>query len=182
MNPQHTVPTLDDNGVYLWESAPICTYLIAKYGPAAGCPLYPADIVQRARIDQRLYFNAAILFPLLRSMCVHVIKDKSPQLQPELLDGVRNAFDLLEQFLQADRYLVGASVTLADLAIVTTVTNVLEFSSLGTQHTGVAAWLKRVATDLPYFDELNAAPVFEYGKFFLAQLTQNRMETVSSSK
>lgn len=99
MNPQHTVPTLDDNGVYLWECAPICTYLISKYGPANGCPLYPSDPVQRARIDQRLYFNAGILFPLLRSMCVHVIRKKQTQLKQSVLDGVRDAFDLLENFL-----------------------------------------------------------------------------------
>ena len=56
MNPQHTIPTIDDGGFYLWESRSICTYLVQKYAP--NDRLYPKDLHKRAVVDQRLFFES----------------------------------------------------------------------------------------------------------------------------
>lgn len=61
MNPQHTVPTLDDDGFYVCDSHAIMTYLISKYGKDKS--LYPDDLKKRTRIDQRLHFDSSTLFP-----------------------------------------------------------------------------------------------------------------------
>lgn len=176
MNPQHTVPTLDDNGVYLWESAPICTYLIAKYGPADGCALYPTDLVQRARIDQRLYFNAAVLFGLQRTCSIRVFFKKQAQLPAELFDGVREAFDHVEGFLQGGAFLVGDTLTLADLAMSTTVNNILEWAPLekSERYKRIVAWLRRIESELPYYAELNSKQVAAYGAEYRQVLAINR--------
>lgn len=43
INPMHMIPTLDDNGVLLWDCHAICTYLVTKYGK--NDKLYPKDLV-----------------------------------------------------------------------------------------------------------------------------------------
>lgn len=68
MNPQHTVPTLDDNGFVIWDSHAINGYLIGKYGKDDA--LYPKDVEKRAVVDQRLHFDSGILFPRLGAMVV----------------------------------------------------------------------------------------------------------------
>ena len=65
MNPQHTVPVLDDNGDILWDSHAIIIYLVEKY--AKDDSLYPKeDILKKAKINALLHFDSGVLFSRLR--------------------------------------------------------------------------------------------------------------------
>lgn len=71
INPQHNVPTIEDDGFRLNESRAICIYLVGRYGGRhIGEQLYPLDSKQRAIVDQRLYFDATVLFPNFRELYV----------------------------------------------------------------------------------------------------------------
>ncbi len=51
MNPNGTVPVLEDDGIApLWESAAILRYLAARYGD--GGAFWPADVRARAEVDR----------------------------------------------------------------------------------------------------------------------------------
>lgn len=69
INPQHCVPTIDHGGFVLWESRAIATYLADVKYPN-GNALYPKDVQKRAVVNQRLQFDAGVLYPRIRSICV----------------------------------------------------------------------------------------------------------------
>ena len=75
LNPNHTVPALvDDDGKFvLFESRAIMTYLANRYGPNDNDSIYPKDPRARAQVDKVLYYDAATLFPSLKTAFVSFI-------------------------------------------------------------------------------------------------------------
>lgn len=70
MNPQHTVPTLDDDGKVIWDSHAIMGYLANKY--AKDDSVYPKnDPYKHAIIDQRMHFENGIVFNEIHKIIVN---------------------------------------------------------------------------------------------------------------
>lgn len=68
INPQHCVPTMDDNGLVLWESRAIAMYLISQYAPCDS--LYPKCPRNRATVDHMLQFDLGTLYARLNDYYV----------------------------------------------------------------------------------------------------------------
>jgi len=151
MNPQHTVPTLDDNGFYLWESRAIATYLANKYGKDDS--LYPKDPQRRAVIDRLLYFDGCTLYSSFAAYAYPQVFGGAPP-NPEKLADLKKSLTYVETFLGDKKYLTGDQMTLADLSLVASISTFELIDLKLDDWPKVSAWLGRLK-GLPYYKEAN---------------------------
>ncbi|XP_053690781.1 glutathione S-transferase 1-like [Sabethes cyaneus] len=174
LNPQHTVPTIVDDGVPLYDSHAIIIYLVSKY--AKDDSLYPKDLVTQARINALLHFESGILFARLRGTLAPIFYQGHPEIPEDKRKSIYDAYDLLEGMLQSD-YLVGDSLTLADISCSTSLTTLnLLFPVDADKCPKLVAYLKRLEQNLPNHKEFN----LERSKLSEAHLKQKLIENKKS--
>ncbi|KAG4071638.1 hypothetical protein HA402_011792 [Bradysia odoriphaga] len=172
INPQHTVPTLDDNGLIIWDSHAICTYLIDKYGK--NDHLYPKDICVRARIDQRLYFNVGVAFASFQPIVEAVFFKGATKFPAEAVKRIHSTYSFLELFLKDDLFMVGNTITVADYCLVATIsTGQLAVPITEESYPKLAAWFGRMK-DVPFYEESNGQFVEKFRQFIEAKLEANK--------
>lgn len=158
MNPQSTVPTLDDNGKIVWDSHAITRYLASTYDKAGS--LFPDDPYQRSVIDQRLHFDDGVLMARFGKAAGPVFRGLAKEFNKEDLESLFAALDVLEVLLKTGPYTAGSSLTVADFSLISTVTTIEKF--IGQFDAGrfpkLLSWIETMKK-LPYFDEANTKPL-----------------------
>jgi glutathione S-transferase len=124
-NPNGKVPMLEEDGWILWESGAIMQYLADK--SPHGCTLYPREPRLRAEVNKWLLWDAAHFqfesaFPLYLERVVRprTRKPARPELHALADENFKRFASVLNGALKGRRYLVGDTLTLADLAILGT--------------------------------------------------------------
>ncbi|XP_032572105.1 glutathione S-transferase 1-like [Drosophila sechellia] len=169
-NPQHTVPVLDDNGTFIWDSHAIAVYLVDKY--AKSDELYPKDLAKRAIINQRLFFDASVIYASIANVSGPFWINGVTEVPQEKLDAIHRGLKLLETFLGNSPYLAGDSLTLADLSTGPTVSALPAAVDIDpATYPKVTAWLDRL-NQLPYYKEINEAPAQSYVAFLRSKWTK----------
>jgi len=161
MNPLHTVPVLDDNGFYLYESRAIMTYLVNKY--AAGHDLYPVDPQTRATIDRFLYFDVSSIGTGAKDIYFPTLFAKTP-VDPEKEKQFKEKLALLDSALEGKKYLVGNKKTLADLSIYATLSFLETMNYDLSEFKNVTSWINGLKAELPYNKEVNEVPIQQLKK------------------
>nr|WGO51741.1 glutathione S-transferase delta 4 [Ectropis grisescens] len=152
LNPQHTVPTLVDDGFSIWESRAIITYLANKY--AKGSSLYPEEPKARALVDQRLYFDIGTLYARFSDYFYPQVFGGAPA-DKDKLAKIEDALQLLDKFLDGQTYVAGRALTLADLSLVASVSS-FEASDVDfKKYKNVNRWYETVRKTAPGYKEAN---------------------------
>lgn len=161
MNPQHTVPFLDDNGVKLADSHAICAYLSEKYGETDRLyPKYPLE--KRGLVDSRLHFDSGHIFARLRFLYEPILFYNSSDWPEDRVQNIQTAYDILERFLENTPYVCGDEMTIADISLVATTASLIENIPLEPEkHLKIIEWMDRMA-ELSYYEELNGAPARDF--------------------
>lgn len=166
LNPFHTIPTIVDDGVPVYESHAILVYLVSKY--AKDDALYPKDLISQARIQAWFHFDSGVLFPRLRGAMGTVYHLGMKEIPRDRLEVIEQAYELFEEALRGD-YLVGDSLTLADISVTTCLMSLNGALPLcESKYPKANAYLERMESVMPYYKELVADPV-EETKAFLKQ-------------
>src|SRR5215472_6458435 len=116
LNPNGSVPTIDDDGFVLWESMAINLYLAKKHGT-----LYPTDAKNEAltwqwsfwevdRLDRQMttYANNAFMLPEAQ---------RDAALAKATWEEITAALDVLEIALGKSAWLAGSDFSIADLNV-----------------------------------------------------------------
>lgn len=178
MNPQHTVPTLDDNGQILWESHAIVTYLVDKY--CKDDSLYPKNLYIRAKINQRLYFDSSILFTRARPCTEAVFLKGATEFPRSGIKEILSAYDFMEAFLKDDPYFVGNNLTVADLCIAANFSTTQIAAPLDAiKYPKLAAWFEKI-TKLPYYYEVNGKRVNKFREFIMGKIEANKLSAAAN--
>jgi glutathione S-transferase len=67
-HPVNKVPVLVDEELILTEPRAILCYLVGLF--SNGNSLYPIDLKRRAMIDQRLFYDASVVYPSVMNVIV----------------------------------------------------------------------------------------------------------------
>jgi glutathione S-transferase len=118
MNPNGLVPTIDDDGLILWESHAIVRYLARKHG-AGG--LWPADERVAADADRWMEWYSTTLWISLRPVfwnLVRVAPDKRnmPEVEQSRIQLAAN-LGIVDALLASRDYMAGSAFTAADIPI-----------------------------------------------------------------
>lgn len=131
INPNGRIPVIDDDGLVLFESVPICLYLAKKYAPDT---LYTANVEDEGVLLQWSVWAMTELEKHIEKASLHVTwfnEDKRDPAIAETEQGeVARCLTILEKAVADSGFLVAGSITIADLIVCEVLTNVV--------HTGVS--------------------------------------------
>ena len=117
LNPNGTVPVLQDGALTLWESHAILRYLAAQYGANR---MWPEDSVERAFVDQWMDWTATTFQPAWISLFWQVVRTPASQQDAEAIAGAlrrtSRCFEIINARLATSRWLAGDAFSIADIA------------------------------------------------------------------
>jgi maleylacetoacetate isomerase len=132
LNPQATIPTLDDDGTVLWQSLAIIEYLDARFPTPR---LIPTEPVARARVQALAQVIACDIHPLNNLRVLKYLRGElkldDAAVNKWYSHWIAEAFGPLETLVSqfgGGRYCFGDSLTLADVCLVPQMYNARRFN------------------------------------------------------
>jgi len=161
MNPQHTIPTTDDNGFYLSESRATMQYLANAYGKDDS--VYPKDPKKRAIVDQRLYFDMGTLYKTFGEVYYPIIFAAEEKFNTEKLQKFNEALGYLEGFLSTSKYVAGDDLTIADFTIMASLSTVEACSHDLSKFPLIVSYMAKCKSEIKGYQETNQDGADEFG-------------------
>jgi glutathione S-transferase len=152
LNPNGKVPTIDDDGVVLWESIAILKYLAAKKRK-----LLPSDARGAAQADQWMFWWANHPEPAIELLIYEILLKPYFGKPGNDASIMQEARDLLDRYLPVlDKQLQGKDYVMGELSVVDfAIAPPLELSQRRlnvdlAKYPGITAWLARLQ-EKPYW-------------------------------
>jgi glutathione S-transferase len=160
MNPNGTVPTIDDDGFVLWESNAILKYLCAKHSMGQLCPSDPREY---ADADRWISWQGTELWPPMRQILLSLVRTpaerQDKQRIADLIATTTRHWTILNGRLEGRDYIMGPRLTMADIAFGAHVYRWFTYP-IGRPHLPhLEAWYRRLCAREHYHPRFTAGDV-----------------------
>lgn len=116
MNPNGKVPTIEDEGLVLWESNAICRHLARKAGR-----LIPTALADQARVDMWMDWQQTEAMPALSPVFWGLVRTPPAERNAAAIEAGKKAsiaaMTMLDTALGDHLYVVGNTFTVADIPL-----------------------------------------------------------------
>ena len=118
INPNSRVPTIDDNGVIVWESNTVVRYLAARYGAGK---LWPVDPGHRSEADRWMDWQQTTIAPDMFPVFWGLIRTPPEQRDLGLIaasaERLGQAMTILDGHLADRPFVAGDALTMGDIPV-----------------------------------------------------------------
>ncbi|XP_075542921.1 glutathione S-transferase D7-like [Dermacentor variabilis] len=161
LNPMHTIPTLQDDNFVLWESRAIMRYLVDMYAPDHS--LYPKDVRKRALIDQFLDYDLGTFYRTVADYFYSYLLKGEPKCEKKE-EAFRSSLRSMEHLLgdKPRRFLTGSQMTLADVALMESLTVPETMDYDLSSFPSVKAWYDWMQSKLCTVNEVNVEGIAQF--------------------
>jgi len=160
LNPQHTVPTLSDQGYVIWESRAVLQYLCNKNCTAETQHFYPTDPETRGSIDRLLFFDMGTLSVAIKEYFKPRVHEGLPP-DAEKENLLKHSLGFLDNMLGQDNegnpgapFLCGDQPTIADIAVLASVTELDAMDYSYRCYGDFTRWVERIKERLSSYKEV----------------------------
>lgn len=151
MNPNSLVPTIDDDGVVLWESNVIVRYLAAKHATGT---MMPAAHAARAKAEMWMDWQQTVIHPPMTPVFWGLVRTPEAERDMSVVDAnaekVRVGLERLNAWLADQTFICGDQLTVADIPLGCAV---YRWFALPVEHGRIAnvrAWYERLTKRSAY--------------------------------
>lgn len=163
MNPCHTIPTMDDDGYYLWESRAILGYLVQQYGKDD--KLYPKDPKKRGMVDNMLYFDGTSLYPSFAEYFYPPVFAGKPE-DPDRKAVVEERLSILDKWLEQHPYVAGDELTIADFSVINSLSTPKAAGFSFEPYPNLIKWCEKLKEEVPLLVEVTKPGVDQLTALF----------------
>jgi len=144
MNPNGTIPTIDDGGYILWESNTICRYLTQTYAPE----LFGNEAKKLGHASQWMDWTNTQMEPHLHILVMHLVRMQEAERDPDAIEqarlGIISRLELLDRHLSDRAYIAGDTFTVGDIAPACAAYRWTLFDLPGPKMRNLSEWQSRI--------------------------------------
>jgi len=145
MNPNGLIPTIDDDGFVLWESNAIVRYLAEKYGLGGLCP---KPFEERADADRWMEWHVTTIQPQMHPIFWGLVRTPPERRNTAAIEAATEqlgqTFALLDWHLEGRSFMLGESLTMADIPLGASVYRWNALTVKRPRHANLRAWYERL--------------------------------------
>ncbi|NJO32531.1 MAG: glutathione S-transferase [Rhodospirillales bacterium] len=166
MNPNRTVPVLQDGGLTIWESHAILRYLCNKSG---ALQLYPVEVGERAHVDMWLDWHITVFWPPIRTVFLDHVRDQKRSWDDPVIvsavQAIHRNLDFLADAVGKVGFIARPSFTIADIPLAVGLNRLVSMDLPVALHSHVENWARTLRA-MPSFDSVVSAeqPIIEQRK------------------